>query len=95
MAANIGYFDTDDYDSRIYAYEPAMRYAFSFPTYYGQGIRYSFMARYHLTKSMMLAAKMGVTDYFDRTTIGSGLQQIKASSKADIELQLLINLKTS
>ena len=53
------------------------------------------MARYHLTKSMMLAAKMGVTDYFDRTTIGSGLQQIKASSKADIELQLLINLKTS
>lgn len=95
VAANIGYFNTDDYDSRIYAYEPAMRYAFSFPTYYGHGIRYSLMARYHLSNSIMMAAKIGVTDYFDRTTIGSGLQQIDASSKADIEVQLHINLKTS
>jgi len=31
---------------------------------------------------------VGVTDYFDRTSIGSGYQQVDASSLTDLDLQL-------
>ena len=33
-------FETDDYYSRIYAYEPDLLYHFSLPSFYGRGIHY-------------------------------------------------------
>ena len=33
----ISYYNTDDYDSRIYAYERGLLYQFSFPMFYGKG----------------------------------------------------------
>jgi hypothetical protein len=35
---------------------------------------------------------VGVTNYFDRTTIGTGLQQVNQSSMTDLLLQLNIKL---
>ena len=40
-----GYFSTDDYASRIYVYERGPLYAFSFPAFYGRGIRYALLLR--------------------------------------------------
>ena len=36
----VAVFETDDYDTRIYAYEPDLLYHFSLPSYYGRGIHY-------------------------------------------------------
>ena len=83
-----GYFDTDTYASRIFIYERQMQYDFSFPSYYGQGIRLSLVAQAALTSQLRLAAKLGYTNYFDRAIIGSGLQQIDASHQTDLDLQL-------
>lgn len=80
------YFHTDSYDSRLYSYERAMPRTFSYPSYFGHGIRYSLVAEYRPIPSLQFAAKVGVVDYFDRSTIGSSLQQINASSACDIEL---------
>ena len=33
-------FETDNYDTRIYEYEPDLIYNFSLPSYYGKGIHY-------------------------------------------------------
>ena len=82
------WFHTDSYDSRIYIYERGLLYSFSFPMLYGHGLRYSFMARTDLSKSLMLTAKFGVTNYFDRSTTGTGLQQVDGSSLTDIDLQV-------
>lgn len=84
----VGYFHTDDYDSRVYTYERGVLYTFSFPSFYGEGIRYALSARADIGKKLMLIAKVGTTDYFDRAVISSGLQQINRSSKTDVELQL-------
>ena len=84
--AGVGWFHTDDYDSRLFQYEPSVRYDFSFPAYYGHGIRYAATVRAALGRLTMMA-KLGVTDYFDRSTISSGLQQIDASSQTDLLLQ--------
>ncbi|MDY4628391.1 MAG: helix-hairpin-helix domain-containing protein [Prevotella sp.] len=80
------YFNTDGYDSRLYSYERAMPHTFSFPAYYGHGIRYSLTAIWSPLPTLQFNAKAGITDYFDRSTISSGQQQINASSACDIEV---------
>jgi len=82
------YFHTDSYESRLYAYERGPLHTFSFPSYYGHGLRYAFMLRADIGKRLMAIAKIGVTDYFDRSTIGSGLQTIDGSAMADVDVQL-------
>lgn len=86
------YFTTDDYDSRLYAYESGMLYTYSSASYYGHGIRYAAMAKWEPSRMLMLAAKVGVTDYFDRQTIGTSYQMINASSKCDIEIEARLRL---
>ena len=88
LYANATWFHTDSYESRIYTYERGLLYSLSLPMLYGHGLRYSFMARADLSAALMLTAKVGVTDYFDRATIGSGLQMVDGSSLADVDLQV-------
>ncbi len=82
------WFVTDSYESRLYAYEQGPLHSFYFPALYGRGVRYSVLVRADLSARLMLLAKIGVTDYFDRSTISSGLQTIAHSSKADVDVQL-------
>jgi hypothetical protein len=86
-----GWFHTDDYDSRLYQYEPSVPYDFSFPAFYGHGIRYSLMARADLGR-WSFSAKIGTTNYFDRAVISSGYQQIDASSQTDLLFQFRLKL---
>jgi hypothetical protein len=55
---------------------------------YGKGIRYAFMTRADIGKHWMMMAKVGVTNYFDRSKISSGQQEIDGSSMADIDVQI-------
>ena len=79
----LGYFHTSDFASRIYAYEPGLLYQMSFGSYYGEGIRYALVARSEIGSHLLLIAKLGTTDYFDRSHISSGLQEISRSSQSD------------
>ncbi len=90
--ASLGWFRTDDYDSRIYQYEPSVLYDYSFPMYYGHGCRYALMVKGDISSHIAITAKIGVTNYFDRNTIGSGLQQINGSSATDLLLQFRVLL---
>ena len=82
------YFDTDSYDSRICIYDRQLPHEFSFPTYYGRGLRLAFMGRADIGSRLRLLARLGHTHYFDRSTIGTGLQQIEAAHQSDLDLQL-------
>ena len=84
----LGYFHTSDFASRIYAYEPGLLYQMSFGSYYGEGIRYALVARSEIGSHLLLIAKLGTTDYFDRSHISSGLQEIPRSSQSDLEIQV-------
>lgn len=92
LAGNIAWFHTDDYDSRIYVYERGVLYDFSMPAFYGEGIRYSLMVSHQFNKHLSLTGKLGVTDYFDRSTMGTGYQQVNGSSMTDLLLQLRLKL---
>jgi hypothetical protein len=88
LHAGVAYFHTADYSSRVYLYERGLLYQFSYPICYGHGIRYSLMCKAQLSKRLLVNIKGGVTDYFDRSTIGSGLQQINHSSMTELDLQV-------
>ena len=87
-----GYFHTDDYNSRLYTYERSVLYNFSFPSFYGHGMRLALNTRADFTSRLMLIGKLGMTKYFDRKVIGSGLQRINGSSMTDLEVQLRVKL---
>ena len=82
-----GYFHTDSYNSRVYLYELGPLYTYSSQQFYGEGIRYWLMARANIGKRLTLTAKVGVTDYFNRTTIGSSYQEVDGSSLTELDLQ--------
>jgi len=92
LDASVGYFDTDDYDARVYSYERGLRYSSFFSSYYGQGLRCSFNATAEPTRQLQIIAKIGTTKYFDRETISSGYNQIDSSSATDLEVQLSLKL---
>ncbi len=88
LSGGLGYFHTDSYDSRVYLYESGPLYSYGFSQYSGEGIRYWLMARAEINRHLILTAKFGTTDYFDRSVIGTSYQQINGSSQSDLDFQL-------
>ena len=84
------YFHTDDYDSRVYAYEKGLLYTFYTPSFNGRGFRYSAHLRYDFRDWLMLITKFGQTIYQDRDEISSGKDLIKGNKKTDLQVQIRI-----
>lgn len=82
------WFDTDDYDSRLYAYERGVLYSFSMPSFYGEGHRVSSVVRWAITPHVILQFKLAVTHYRDREVIGSGYDRVDGSDKSDVNCLL-------
>ena len=90
LSAQGTYFDTDDYDSRVYVYERSLLYTFYTPSFSGQGFRCSLHLRYDPLKWLMLLAKLGHTSYLDRDEISSGNDLIRSNRKTDLQLQVRV-----
>lgn len=90
MEAGAGYFHTDSYETRIYAYERGMLYTFSFPSFYGRGVHGYVWGRCHINRTLTVLVKYVHTRYFDRDHIGSGTQEIEGCRKQDLSVQLRV-----
>jgi hypothetical protein len=90
LAANIRlqYFETNDYNSRIYAYESDVLYSFSIPPLYGKGFRYYANINYDLTRKISLWFRWAQTIYQNQEVIGSGLDEIQGNRKSDYRVQV-------
>ena len=82
------FFDTENYDSRIYSYENDMLYSFSVPAFYNQGTRLYVLLFYKLGKHFDLRFKYSATNYTDRNEIGSGLTLIRGNRYSEIKTQV-------
>ena len=82
------YFNTSDYNTRVYSNEKNMLYSFSIPSFYGEGVRLTAVLRYNFTKNLYISAKAAWTHYYDRDTIGSDLEEIEGRDKIDLYAQL-------
>src|ERR1051325_1763965 len=86
------YFETDGYNSRLYAYENDVLYSFSIPVFYDKGYRYYVNLNYDLTKKVSCWLRWSQTIYPGRSSIGSGLDEISGNHKSEIKIQTYITL---
>ena len=89
---NVAYFNTDDYDSRLYSFERGVRYSFGSTSYYGNGIHAALMLKYQPLYRLTLQGKVSHTRYFDRETIGTAERMIFSSYYTDIDVQVQLKL---
>jgi hypothetical protein len=84
-------FDCPTYDSRIYAYERDVLYAFSIPAYYGVGSRFYLLIQWKVKKGIDLWFRYAQTSYQDRNLMGSGRDEILGNQRSQIKTQLRLS----
>lgn len=84
----LAWFETDGYNSRIYAFENDVLYAYSIPVFFGKGYRYYLNIEFKVNKKVAFWARFAQTIYRDKNEIGSGLDVIKGNTKSEIKLEM-------
>jgi len=92
ITARQAIFDTQDYSSRIFAYEHDFPGTFSISMLYDQGVYQYFIIRYECSRNLLVYAKISRKVYYNKNTIGSGNDEIRGNKKTDIGLQLTVKL---
>ncbi|MFN5133685.1 MAG: hypothetical protein ACK5DG_00105, partial [Chitinophagaceae bacterium] len=83
------YFETDGFDSRIYAYENDVLYSFSIPAFFNKGFRYYTNINYDFSKKLSLWVRLARLDYIDQSVVGSGLDEIPKNHRTEVRVQIL------
>lgn len=89
----VGWFQTDNFDTRIYAYENDVRYAYSIPFLYGNGLRGYANLRMNIGKRISIWSKFSRTLYYNQQTIGSGYDEIQGNKRTAITTEIIYDLK--
>jgi hypothetical protein len=82
------FFETESYNSRVYAYENDVLYSYSIPVFYDKGTRFYININYDLSKKMSFWVRFAQSFYPNRKTIGSGWDEIAGNRKSEVKLQL-------
>jgi len=85
-------FHTDDYTSRLYAYEHDVLYAMSMPAYYGKGFRVYLLAKFSPFHWLDAWFRFSLTTYTDRDAISSGPDEIIGNKLPEAKFQLRFKL---
>jgi hypothetical protein len=83
------YFETEGYNSRLYAYENDVLYSFSIPVFYDKGYRYYININYDINRKLSAWVRFAQTSYKDKSLTGSGLDEIRGGKKSEVKVQLL------
>lgn len=87
-------FHTDNFQSRIFLYEPSLLQSFGLQQLYGRGQRLAATLKWQThNRRWTVQGKFGITHYTDRSQISSGPLLINSSWKADLQLLLRWLLK--
>ncbi|MBN8674828.1 MAG: helix-hairpin-helix domain-containing protein [Chitinophagales bacterium] len=82
------YFETDGYNSRIYAYENDLLYSYSIPAFFDKGCRYYLLINYDIDKKLSFWLRFAQTVYPGKQSVGSGLDEIKGNRKTELKAQI-------
>ncbi len=82
-------FQTDSYDTRIYAYESDMPGAYSIVSNYDRGSRFYILLDYNLTRKIEIWLRYSQTFYDNKNVISAGaLTEIQGNTKSEIKAQI-------
>ncbi len=82
------YFETDGYNSRLYAYENDVLYSYSIPAFFDKGHRYYVSLNYDLTKKVSFWFRFAQTIYRGKESIGTGAEEIEGNKRSEIKIQV-------
>ncbi len=89
VSLRLAYFDTDGWESRIYAYENDLLYLFTIPAYYDRGQRGYLMLKWHASRHLNLWFRYGQTHFYYKNSLGTGNDEIQGNNRSDIKIQLI------
>lgn len=85
-------FRTDSYNSRIYAAENDVLYAYTNPAFQGAGSRFYINAKATINRRVTLWMRYARTMYFNRETVGSGRDESEGPVRSDARVQVRLVL---
>jgi hypothetical protein len=88
FSARYALFDSDTYDSRIYAYENDVLYSYSIPGFYYKGSRFYITTRFSVNRNFDIWLRFAQTYYNNKTVISSGLNQIDGRTRSEVKVQV-------
>lgn len=83
------YFETNGYDSRLYAYENDVLYSHAIPALFGTGYRYYLVIQGKPSKTLSVGLRWAETIYASQSVIGSGLDSITGNRKTELKVQVI------
>lgn len=83
------YFETDDYNSRLYAFENDVLYGYSIPVFFGKGFRLYTNFNFDITRKLSIWGRIAQTVYSGKEEIGSGLDRINGNKKTELKMQII------
>jgi hypothetical protein len=87
LTTRMALFDTDDYNAAIYVYENDVLHSFSITPLYYRGVRNYFLASWQLNAHWLLEARWAQSIWNNRTSIGSGNDEIAPAQRTDLKVQ--------
>lgn len=82
------YFETEGYDTRIYAFENDVLYSYSLPAYSGRGYRYYLILHGKLSRKWEGWLRWAQNIYPGSGEIGTGLDQVAGNKKSEWKFQV-------
>ena len=81
-------FFTDDYDSRLYAYQPQLPRSYSMQAFADHGVDGVVLLSWCPVEKLTLSLRASSLKYFNRDSISSRLDRISSSWKNDVSVQV-------
>lgn len=92
LTSRFAIINTPSFNTRIYAYESDLLYAFSIPAYYGRSSRFYLLAKYAFSEKVDFEIRYSISTFYDRDEISSGLNLIEGNKQSEIKAQVRISL---
>ncbi len=89
LSARYAIFDTDDFNTRIYAYENDILYEFFIPSFANKGSRFYINLRYDATRWLTAELRYARTQFENIDVISSGNNQINGNIQSEVKAQLV------
>lgn len=91
ISTRLSFFDTDNYDSRLYQFERDVPGMLTNYMLYGKGSRVYGFVQYKVKKFLRLSLKISSTQYLHKKSIGTGSDKIEGNTLNSINFQIESN----
>ncbi len=88
----VGFFDTEDHQTRVFFFEKNVFWEYAIPAYSGTGSRYLLLIKFRILKKASFWMRLAHTRFSDRKSIGNGMDTIDGNQMTELKGLLKWNL---